>query len=59
MKPDRIEIECDDGSEVVGGADLGHSEDRLVISERQLFPATNDNHLAWPFIPFPEDWYGG
>jgi hypothetical protein len=20
--------------------------------------AANDNQLAWPFIPFPEDWHG-
>ena len=24
------------------------------ISDR---PAANDNHKAWPLIPFPDDWY--
>jgi hypothetical protein len=57
MKPDRIDVQSDDGSEKWKNANLwcsGH----LGIWLKQLFRAVNDNQLAWPFIPLPEDWYG-
>jgi hypothetical protein len=38
MKPDRIDVQSDDGSDVVENVDLGHSEDRLVISAKNYFP---------------------
>ena len=28
------------------------------ILGRSLLGAANDNGLAWPLIPFPEDWHG-
>ena len=38
--------------------------DRLLLDavrraiEADRPPATNDNQLAWPLLPFPEGWYG-
>jgi hypothetical protein len=38
--------------------------DRLLLDavrraiEADHPPATNDNQLSWPLIPFPEGWYG-
>jgi hypothetical protein len=29
---------------------------QAVLGQSQ--PAANDNGMAWPFIPFPEGWYG-
>jgi hypothetical protein len=41
----------------------GHQPKYLIKREQQDILArspsvANDNRLAWPLIPFPEDWYG-
>jgi hypothetical protein len=30
---------------------------RMSRDSAPLKGSANDNRLAWPFIPFPEDWY--
>ena len=42
---------------------IGHQPKYLIKREQQDILArspsvANDNRLAWPLIPFPEDWYG-
>jgi hypothetical protein len=49
-------------SELSGSA-IGDAVRRAIEPDNQptlnqLPTATNDNQLVWPFIPFPEDWYG-
>jgi hypothetical protein len=51
----------------VGQAEVDQSSDGLEALLEYGLPldilgrppiAANDNHLTWPFIPFPEDWCG-
>ena len=45
----------------IGKVDL----DQLLLDavkralEADIPPATNDNQLSWPLVPFPEGWHGG
>jgi hypothetical protein len=63
MTPHQIDLESDDGAEIQKNASLRRSV-RLRIWLKQLHagrPPTpaNDNKLAWPLIPFPDDWCDG
>ena len=37
---------------------VAHSRDIATMPQPPLQTSANDNQLAWPFIPFPEGWYG-
>jgi hypothetical protein len=41
---------------------LAASPQENVLARPPIFSeplkAANDNHLAWPLIPFPESWFG-
>jgi hypothetical protein len=59
-----VEFEC--LLDVVRTTMTSEPLDELILDEpmARLFPicsappmAANDNHMAWPIIPFPDDWY--
>jgi hypothetical protein len=46
----------------LSGSAIGDAVRRAIKPDNSatlnpLPTATNDNQRAWPFIPFPEDWY--
>jgi hypothetical protein len=37
---------------------VAQSQNIETMPQPPLPTTANDNRLAWPFIPFPEGWYG-